>query len=733
MSVQKETLQAMKSEKRWVVCNPKRKIPQTPSLTGLKNARSNDPDTWVSYERAREFVDAARLENDEFVLGFVLGDGWCGIDLDHVNPSQDRKLDSIESEDAKRILGFSDSVCYSEWSPSGDGAHCIFKADIPQGYRSVKKLGKNRNEQPMQVEFYGGGRFFTVTFDEFTEKDYFRDQGKPVGEILLDIAGEYFKQGRPNPISNNRTLAAYGATQVDKYVSTIIQNTRIQEGERNNKLFSIAGNIAKKVNYSGNEVLRLLKVVNQNCCSEPVSEFELFKIAESSIKNGTPRVDTPAPISSLYAVEEFTEPPSLIERLNALESTYDKQQLDPEQWESLPGFIGDYIKRIKDLQTEYQPDLALAGALTCMSALVAGRIECSGTVPAIMAVGLAPSGAGKDFARKLTADILKESGHADRNGAEHISSGEGLVSALATQGPQLFQLDEAAELFSEMGQRVNPVAQRTAKFLKEAYSKAGHSWKPNARADAKANIEVHYAFASIYFTTTSKRWWSSFPEDGIADGMLGRCLVFEAEGYAPRVGKEYKPATASQRLIDQASVWADPEKAIDEKLGNFIPVQWKFSEEASKLICEYMGKIIDKAVADEHGGSEADAIWMRSRDRISRVALLIAASHKGPTGNCTVDEWHMELAIDLVKATNYRVLHRLDTEMATSEEQKIKIKILAALDKHGELKRGALYKKGVRCDAKVRDAALKALVEEGEIELRTDGMFRRVKGAKQAL
>jgi hypothetical protein len=86
-----------------------------------------------------------------------------------------------------------------------------------------------------------------------------------------------------------------------------------------------------------------------------------------------------------------------------------------------------------------------------------------------------------------------------------------------------------------------------------------------------------------------------------------------------------------------------------------------------------------------------------------------------------------------VKATNYRVLHRLDTELASTEEQKIKLKIIKALEKNGMLKKGSMYRKGVRCDAKMRDQALKALVEEGEIEHRADGMFKRVSGKPRAI
>jgi hypothetical protein len=729
------TFQEMTEAKRWVVCDPKSKIPLYISYrydgeVDFRRGSSTDSTTWCSYEEACEAIDKS---GRPLILGFVLGGGWCGLDLDHVNSSCDKNIESLEDPDAMTMVAITYENSYAEWSPSGDGIHCILKAKKSEKHNCRKKLGRNQYGQPMVAEFYGNGRFFTVTREPLKVEDgFFRSEMKTPQDAVDNLGMKYFKPGRPVqsfvPVVGG---SAWGGSQVDKYVSTIIQNTSVSEGSRNSEMFSIAGNIAKKVNYCPNETLKHCKAVNASCFSPPLPEYELFQVVQSSINNGTRRVDTPW--ENPYIVEEFSPPTGIIERLNNLSDNLTKSSLEQSEFESIPGFIGEYIKRVKEDQVGYQPELALAGALSCMSAIVGGRIECEGTVPSIMAVGLAPSGGGKDFARALTADILHRSDNGSRNGPEHLSSGEGLVSTLATSGPSLFQLDEAGELFSEVGQKTNPVAQRTAKFLKEAYSKAGKPWKPNARADASNNIEIEYPYASLYFTTTSQRWWNSFPAEGVADGLLGRCLIFEAPGYAEVSDKDYKPPKASDKLLKLADAWVDPEKMLDEKLNNWSPVQWSLSPEASDMIRKYMNKIAKIAHDDEHGGSESDAIWMRSRDRICKVALLIAASQKGPSGDCIVDDWHMELAIDIVKATNYRVLHRLDTELASTEEQKIKLKIIKALEKNGMLKKGSMYRKGVRCDAKMRDQALKALVEEGEIEHRADGMFKRVSGKPRAI
>jgi primase-polymerase (primpol)-like protein len=74
-------------------------------------------------------------------IGFALGDGWQGIDLDKlaIHPGL---LPLVE-----QLPG------YVEYSPSGDGVHSIGRGEPFQAI----------NSKPVGIEAYSGGRFFTFT------------------------------------------------------------------------------------------------------------------------------------------------------------------------------------------------------------------------------------------------------------------------------------------------------------------------------------------------------------------------------------------------------------------------------------------------------------------------------------------------------------------------------------------------------------------------------------------
>ena len=115
------------------------KIPINPN-TG-SNARTNDPDTWASFDEAVKFYQ----DNDLAGIGFVFSeeDPFVGIDLDEC-------IKGNLIPDAKAIVNKINS--YTEISPSGKGLHIIVKGKLPEGGH------RNGN-----IEIYDNGRFFTVT------------------------------------------------------------------------------------------------------------------------------------------------------------------------------------------------------------------------------------------------------------------------------------------------------------------------------------------------------------------------------------------------------------------------------------------------------------------------------------------------------------------------------------------------------------------------------------------
>ena len=126
---------AMRNAKRWLVHRNKQPF----YVDGT--ARRGELDTPEDTSRLGSYEDALeRIKTGFDGLGFALGDGWQGIDLDKIDQNNLHEL-------ADSLPG------YVERSPSGLGLHAI---GFGQPFETIKRDG---------VECYSGKRFFTVTGD----------------------------------------------------------------------------------------------------------------------------------------------------------------------------------------------------------------------------------------------------------------------------------------------------------------------------------------------------------------------------------------------------------------------------------------------------------------------------------------------------------------------------------------------------------------------------------------
>ncbi len=144
----------MKELPRWVLFtlfenSYSHRLEKLPWSVNGRMADITKPETWSSFEKA----SAVLQKNKNYSgLGFVLGDGIFGIDLDHVIDE-----DGTIQPWAEEIIRLMDT--YTEYSPSGTGIHIYARGKIPSRDR------KNGN-----VEMYDERRYFTVT-------------GRPWGEL----------------------------------------------------------------------------------------------------------------------------------------------------------------------------------------------------------------------------------------------------------------------------------------------------------------------------------------------------------------------------------------------------------------------------------------------------------------------------------------------------------------------------------------------------------------------
>lgn len=140
-------MQNMKRLVNWV-CH-RNKVPIDPKTGG--NAKSNDPNTWGTYEQAKELQ---KKDPSISGLGFMFSNSpYVGIDIDHCIK------DGVYSDLAKDVIALFQS--YTEISPSGTGVHIICKGQLISSGKKNSQLG---------LEVYDTGRYFTVT--EKTLKNY---------------------------------------------------------------------------------------------------------------------------------------------------------------------------------------------------------------------------------------------------------------------------------------------------------------------------------------------------------------------------------------------------------------------------------------------------------------------------------------------------------------------------------------------------------------------------------
>lgn len=188
--------QEMKNETRWVLWKKvdrdgkATKIPLN-AITG-NGAKSNDSTTWATYEQACQGLKKFKVDG----LGFMLGGGYFGVDIDHA-------LDNGELIDEF----VSQLRSYTEISQSGEGIHIICKGILPQGQR-----------RKGNIEMYDNVRFLALTgniYKGYTE----------IAERTEEIKILHAKYLQPQPQASKVVFKKENPNEEEELINTNVQNS----------------------------------------------------------------------------------------------------------------------------------------------------------------------------------------------------------------------------------------------------------------------------------------------------------------------------------------------------------------------------------------------------------------------------------------------------------------------------------------------------------------------------
>ena len=152
--------QELKAVKQWVCFKKGTKIPIS-SINGL-NAKANDSATWDTFYNALMYYQ----KHTETIggLGFELGNGYFGIDLDDIESDADK---TIRDEFITKLNS------YTEISQSGKGIHIICRGSLPKG-----------NRRKNNIEMYETGRYFAMTGNAYPNTPFVINEATNIIESL---------------------------------------------------------------------------------------------------------------------------------------------------------------------------------------------------------------------------------------------------------------------------------------------------------------------------------------------------------------------------------------------------------------------------------------------------------------------------------------------------------------------------------------------------------------------
>lgn len=715
MTISKDSIpQALRKLPQWVCWREDRrdggKPTKVPVTIGGHPASTTDPADWYSFDDVCEVAD--RFDGIGFV--FTADDCLLGVDLDDCLASPG-ELKPWAAEILDDLAG-----TYAEVSPSGRGIKIWCKAVNPLS------SGRKVQVEDGAIEIYDRRRFFTVTGSVWDP-----DSPEDKQESIDRIAKQYFGH-LPEPASKaGAHTIDEGSDKVKRaaaYLATMAP--AISGSGGHDTCFRAACKMVLGFDLDPETAFGLLANGYNTRCVPPWSEKELRHKVESANAQEGERgyllreeyaiAIKPDPAVDLSGLES-KEPakPKRKPRRKKAEPTFPQECLRP------PGLIADIIDHTLATSLYPQPELALAGAIALVATITGRKLtDDYGTRTNAYILGLAPSGSGKEQARRTNKEILYAAGGDALLGPERIGSSAGLVSSVADEPTILFQLDEIGRLLATLK---NPGKSahlyNIATVLMALYSSSDSVWIGDAYADSRKVRKIDQPHAVVYGTSVSESFWGSLTAENVSDGLLGRIMPFESSaGYVDPKSPEDRPVPDS--LIERVRWWLQYSPG-----GNLSTVhpQPKSASYTPRARDRFEGHMQDIASRRKKDDPQVAAIWSRSAGKAGKLALIFAASRFLPQEELMQVEFDdVDRAITLSNYLTRRMLAEVANHVSDNEQEARTKRVLRLLDKQ-PLTRNQLTRKTQWLKSRERQEILETLMESGQIDVREISTLGRIR------
>lgn len=377
----------------------------------------------------------------------------------------------------------------------------------------------------------------------------------------------------------------------------------------------------------------------------------------------------------------------------------------------VPGLVDAVVAYNLATATRPQPVLALAAAIALQAVLAARKVRDErGNRTNLYCVGIAPSGAGKDHARKVNKNILFEAGLNHLEGSEDLASDAGLVTAVEREPAILFQLDEFGRFLRTIGdpKKAPHLFNVLGAFMK-LYSSADTVFRGKAYADHKRNKVIDQPCVSVYGTTVPEHFLESLTADSLSDGFIARLLIFEAAATPPR--QRSAQTDIPVPIIEAARWWGDFHPGGNLRAEHPEPLVVPYSPEAGSIFDQFASAVdIELSRPDSDGRS----LWARAEEKACRLALVHACSvnREQPLIDADAAQWACRLSEYLTRRMLYLAAEWVAEGLFDARQKRV-LRIIRR--NGGRIGRSELCRRTQWLTQRERQEVILNMVETGQI------------------
>jgi hypothetical protein len=394
---------------------------------------------------------------------------------------------------------------------------------------------------------------------------------------------------------------------------------QIPAGQRNATLARLAGTM-RRVGMALPEIEAALQRANADRCTPPLAAREVERIAASIARYEPDQIAVA--LAENHWDQMYAERPADEEVPEARDPG-----AIPDDLLRVPGFVDEVMAYTLETAPYPERTLAFCGALS-LQALLAGRKvrDVSDNRTNLYVLGLANSGAGKDYPRKVNQKVLLEAGAAECLG-DTFASGEGIEDRLFAHPSVLFQTDEIDGLMAKINLGKDARHEAIMNVLLKMYTSASSLYPMRVKAGREAGL-IDQPCLCIFGTAIPKHYYEALSLKMLTNGFFARMLILET-GRRGR-GQDAVVRELPAAVVEAARWWV--EFTPGQKRANLadwhpVPRVVEHTPEAGEILRAFRQRADDEySKAEDQGDAAGMAIWARANEKARRLALIYACS-----------------------------------------------------------------------------------------------------------